>query len=61
MIAHVERPTARRTKQDPGPAEIARRAAVVRKNWSPAERDLRAQLASLFQLALLECNACDAA
>lgn len=61
MIAYVERPLVRRTTQAPSPAEIARRAAVIRTNWSPAERDLRAQLASLYQLRLLDCNVCEAA
>ena len=61
MIAHVERPIARRTTQDPSPAEIARHAAAIRKSWSPAERNLRAHLASLYQLRLLDCNLCEAA
>ncbi|MBA4015879.1 MAG: hypothetical protein C0483_01690 [Pirellula sp.] len=61
MIAHVERPVARRTTQDPTPSEIARRAAAIRRNWSSAERNLRAHLASLYQLRLLDCNLAEAA
>lgn len=61
MIAHVERRMTRRRTEDPNPAEIARRAALIRKSWSPAERNLRAHLASLYQLALLDCHGCEAA
>ena len=38
---------------DPTPAQIARRAAAIRANWSDVEKALRRRLAPLTLLTLL--------
>jgi hypothetical protein len=45
--------TARHREYMPTPEEISRRAAEVRKNWSPTVRASRRKLARIYQQALL--------